>query len=247
MKDAKTAEEIAETRKKKANKSLVPPDAGMSLEAIKERLSRGEQLELKLIIKGDVQGSVEAVGSALVKLNTPKVKVTVVHAGVGAITEGDVNLAIASKALIVGFNVRPAGKANALAEAGAIEIRLYNIIYNAVDDIKAAMEGLLPTTKVEKALGTAEVRQVFKITKVGAVAGCYVTSGLVRRSADARLVRDGIVVYTGKISTLRRIKDDAKEVAEGLECGITLENYQDIKDKDIIEAFEIEEVKQKLS
>ncbi len=247
VKDAKTAEEIAETRKKKANKSLVPPDAGMSLEAIKERLSRGEQLELKLIIKGDVQGSVEAVGSALVKLNTPKVKVTVVHAGVGAITEGDVNLAIASKALIVGFNVRPAGKANALAEGGGIEIRLYNIIYNAVDDIKAAMEGLLPTTKVEKALGTAEVRQVFKITKVGVVAGCYVTSGLVRRSADARLVRDGIVVYTGKISTLRRIKDDAKEVAEGLECGITLENYQDIKDKDIIEAFEIEEVKQKLS
>jgi translation initiation factor IF-2 len=247
VKDAKTAEEIAETRKKKANKSLLGVDAGVSLEALKERLSKGEQLELKLIIKGDVQGSVEAVVSALTKLNTPKVKVTVVHAAVGAITEGDVNLAIAAKAIIVGFNVRPAGKATSLAEGGGVEIRLYTIIYNAVDDIKAAMEGLLPTTKVEKALGAADVRQVFKITKVGAVAGCYVTTGLVRRGADARLVRDSIVVWTGKIQSLRRIKDDVKEVAEGTECGITLENYQDLKENDVIEAFEIEEVKQKLS
>jgi translation initiation factor IF-2 len=162
-----------------------------------------------------VQGSVEAVAAALIKLTTPKVKVTIVHAAVGAITEGDVNLAIASKAIIVGFNVRPAGKASQSSEAGGVEIRLYNIIYNAVDDIRSAMEGLLPTTKLEKALGTAEVRQVFKITKVGTIAGCYVTSGLVRRGAEARLVRDSIVVYTGKLSSLRRVKDDVKEVAEG--------------------------------
>ncbi|NUP11227.1 MAG: translation initiation factor IF-2, partial [Polyangiaceae bacterium] len=247
VRDGKQAEEIAEQRRKKANKSLVPGDARVSLEALKERLAEGEQLDLKLIIKGDVQGSVEAVGAALVKLTTPKVKVTIVHAAVGAITEGDVNLGIASKAIIVGFNVRPAGKASQLAETGGVEIRLYNIIYNAVDDIRSAMEGLLPTTKLEKALGTAEVRQVFRITKVGTIAGCYVTSGLVKRGTEARLVRDSVVVYTGKIATLRRIKDDVKEVAEGLECGIGLENYQDIKEGDIVEAYEIEEVKQKLN
>jgi translation initiation factor IF-2 len=166
---------------------------------------------------------------------------------VGAITEGDVNLAIASKAIVVGFNVRPAGKASSLAESGGVEIRLYNIIYNAVDDIRSAMEGLLPTTKLEKNLGTAEVRKVFKITKTGTVAGCMVTQGVVKRGAEARLVRDNIVVWTGKLSSLRRIKDDAKEVAEGMECGISLENYQDIKEGDKIEAFEIEEQKQKLA
>jgi translation initiation factor IF-2 len=247
VKDAKTAEEIAETRRKKANKSLIPQDSRVSLEALKDRLAQEDQLELKLIIKGDVQGSVEAVGAALTKLSTQKVKVTVVHAAVGGITEGDVNLAIASKALIVGFNVRPAGKASALAESGGIEIRLYNIIYNAVDDIRSAMEGLLPTTKVEKELGKAEVRQVFRISKVGVVAGCYVTAGTVKRGCEARLVRDSVVVWTGKVASLRRIKDDVKEVAEGLECGISLDNYSDVKEGDVIEAFEVEEVKTKLT
>jgi translation initiation factor IF-2 len=246
VKDAKTAEEIAEQRRKKLAASG-KQDVGVKLSDLMERLREADQLELKLIIKGDVQGSVEAVAASLGKLSTPKVKVTVVHAAVGAITEGDVNLAIASKAIIAGFNVRPAGKASAAAEAGGVEIRLYNIIYNAVDDIRAAMEGLLPTTKVEKALGAAEVRQVFRITKVGVVAGCYVTQGQIKRGSDARLVRDGIVVHTGKVQTLRRIKEDVKEVNEGLECGITLENYQDLKEGDVIEAFEVEEVKQKLS
>jgi len=196
--------------------------------------------------KGDVQGSVEAVGQALVKLTTPKVKVTIVHAAVGAITEGDVNLAVASKAIIAGFNVRPAGKASALAESEGVEIRLYNIIYNAVDDIRSAMEGLLPATKVEKSLGKAEVRKVFKMSKFGIVAGCMVVTGAIKRTADARLVRDSIVVWTGKLSGLRRFKDDVKEVAEGTECGISLENFQDIKENDIIESFEIEEVRTKL-
>jgi translation initiation factor IF-2 len=201
---------------------------------------------LKLIIKGDVQGSVEAVGHALAKLSTQKVKVTVVHAAVGGITEGDVNLAVASKAIIVGFNVRPAGKAAALAESEGVEIRLYNIIYNAVDDIRSAMEGLLPATKVEKILGRAEVRQMFRIAKVGSVAGCMVQSGVIKRTSDARLLRDHVVVWTGKLSGLRRFKDDVKEVAEGFECGISLENYSDVKENDIIECFEIEEIKTKL-
>ena len=245
VKDAKTAEEIADGRRKK--QSLTgKQDVGVKLSDLMERLREADQLDLKLIIKGDVQGSVEAVTASLSKLSTPKVKVTIVHAAVGAITEGDVNLAIASKAIIVGFNVRPAGKASAAAEVGGIEIRLYNIIYNAVDDIRAAMEGLLPTTKVEKPLGAAEVRQVFRITKIGVVAGSYVTSGSVKRGSDCRLVRDGTVVYTGKISSLRRIKEDVKEVSENTECGITLDGFQDIKEHDIVEAFEIEEVKQKL-
>jgi translation initiation factor IF-2 len=247
VKDAKTAEEIAEGRRKKASKTLIPQDSRVSLEALTSRLAESEQLELKLIIKGDVQGSVEAIGHALAKLSTQKVKVTIVHAAVGGITEGDVNLAVASKAIIVGFNVRPAGKAASHAETEGVEIRLYNIIYNAVDDIRAAMEGLLPATKVEKLLGKVEVRQVFRIAKSGTVAGCMVTSGLIKRTAEARLIRDSVVVWTGKLSGLRRFKDDVKEVAEGFECGISLENYQDIKEKDVIESFEIEEVKTKLS
>jgi translation initiation factor IF-2 len=247
VKDAKTAEEIAETRRKKASKTLIPQDSRVSLEALTTRLSEADQLELKLIIKGDVQGSVEAIGHALAKLSTQKVKVTIVNGAVGGITEGDVNLAVASKAIIVGFNVRPTGKAASLAESEGVEIRLYNIIYNAVDDIRSAMEGLLPATKVEKTLGRAECRQVFRVQKIGVVAGCMVINGLVKRTGEARLIRDSVVVWTGRLSGLRRFKDDAKEVSEGLECGISLDNYSDIKEGDIIESFEIEEIKTKLS
>ncbi|AUX24712.1 translation initiation factor IF-2 [Sorangium cellulosum] len=246
VKDGKTAEEIAETRRKKASKTLIPQDSRVSLEAITKNLQEADQLELKLIIKADVQGSVEAITHALAKLSTEKVKVTIVNGAVGGITEGDVNLAVASKAIIAGFNVRPAGKAGALAESEGVEIRLYNIIYNAVDDIRSAMEGLLPATKVEKVLGRAEVRQVFKITKAGTVAGCMAISGSIKRGAEARLIRDNAVVWTGRLSGLRRFKDDVKEVVEGFECGISLEGYSDIKERDIIESFEIEEVKTKL-
>ncbi|WP_437980513.1 translation initiation factor IF-2 [Sorangium sp. So ce117] len=246
VKDGKTAEEIAETRRKKASKTLIPQDSRVSLESITKNLQEADQLELKLIIKGDVQGSVEAIVHALAKLSTQKVKVTIVNGAVGGITEGDVNLAVASKAIIVGFNVRPAGKAGALAENEGVEIRLYNIIYNAVDDIRSAMEGLLPATKVEKVLGRAEVRQVFKITKAGTVAGCMAINGSVKRTGEARLIRDNAVVWTGRLSGLRRFKDDVKEVVEGFECGISLEGYSDIKERDIIESFEIEEVKTKL-
>jgi translation initiation factor IF-2 len=246
VKDAKTAEEIAETRRKKASKAHIPQDSRVSIEDLRTRLSEADQLELKLIIKGDVQGSVEAIGHALAKLSTAKVKITIVHGAVGGITEGDVNLAVASKAIIVGFNVRPTGKAAGLAESEGVEVRLYNIIYNAVDDIRSAMEGLLPATKVEKTLGRAEIRQVFRIAKSGMVAGCMVINGLVKRTAEVRLVRDSIVVWTGKLSGLRRFKDDVKEVAEGFECGISLENYADMKENDIVESFEIEEIKTKL-
>ncbi|AUX45613.1 translation initiation factor IF-2 [Sorangium cellulosum] len=246
VKDGKTAEEIAETRRKKASKTLIPQDSRVSLESITKNLQEADQLELKLIIKADVQGSVEAIIHALAKLSTEKVKVTIVNGAVGGITEGDVNLAVASKAIIVGFNVRPAGKAGALAESEGVEIRLYNIIYNAVDDIRSAMEGLLPATKVEKVLGRAEVRQVFKITKAGTVAGCMAVNGSVKRTAEARLIRDNVVIWTGRLSGLRRFKDDVREVVEGFECGISLDGYSDIKERDIIESFEIEEIKTKL-
>jgi len=247
VKDARTAEEIAETRRKKASKTLIPQDSRISLDALADRLREADQLELKLIIKGDVQGSVEAVSHALAKLTAQKVKITIVHAGVGGITEGDVNLAVAAKAVLVGFNVRPAGKAASLADNEGVEIRLYNIIYNAVDDIRNAMEGLLPATKVEKSLGKAEVRAVFPIVKIGLVAGCMVLTGLIRRTGDARLIRDSVVLWTGKLSGLRRFKDDARDVQEGFECGISLENFKDIKQGDIIESFEIEEIKTKLT
>ena len=245
VKDAKKAQEIAESRKGKQKQNLIPTDQRISLEGLERQLKENEQLELRIIIKGDVQGSIEAVSQALTRLSTDRVRLSVIHAGVGAITEGDVNLAIASRAIIVGFNVRPAGKAASLAEENKIEIRLYSIIYNAVDDVKGAMEGLLPANLVEKQLGKAEVRQIFRIRGL-VVAGSYVIQGLVKRTANARLVRDNVVVWSGKLAGLKRIKDDAKEVAEGFECGITLEGYQDIKEKDVVECYEVEEVKQKL-
>jgi translation initiation factor IF-2 len=244
--DMKKAQEIADTRKSKERRSILPTAGKVSLEELARALAESDQLELKLIIKADVQGSVEALADALTKLSTQKVKVAVVHAAVGAITEGDVNLAVAAKAIIIGFNVRPAGKASSLAQKEGIEIRQYSIIYNVVDDVKLAMEGLLAPTLVEKVLGHAQVRQIFKISKAGVIAGSMVTDGLARRNASARLIRDGAVVWTGKVTSLKRFKDDAREVKEGFDCGIGLENYNDIKEGDVVEFFELEEVKQTL-
>ena len=172
-------------------------------------------------------------------------RLSIIHAGVGAITEGDINLAIAAKAIVIGFNVRPAGKSAALAEENKVEIRLYSIIYNAIDDVKSAMEGLLPPTLTEKLNGKAEVRQIFKIKGV-VVAGSYVTQGVIKRGDHVRVVRDGVVVHEGKMGALKRFKDDAKDVAEGFECGISIDNFSDLKEKDMIESYEIEEVKQRL-
>jgi translation initiation factor IF-2 len=245
VKDAKKAQEIAESRRGKMAKSLIPATAKVSLEELSKRIADEGQQELRVIIKGDVQGSVEAVADALAKLSSERVRLSIIHAAVGAITEGDINLAIAAKAVLIGFNVRPAGKASSLAEENKIEIRLYSIIYNAVDDVKNAMEGLLPPTLIEKPLGKAEVRQIFKVKGV-VVAGSYVSEGNIKRAAKVRLVRDGAVVWDGKLAALKRFKDDVKEVQEGMECGISLEGYNDTKEKDVVECYEIEEVKQRL-
>jgi translation initiation factor IF-2 len=243
VKDARKAQEFAEAKGAKAKRSLMPATAKVSLEDLAKRVAESGQLELRLIVKADVQGSVEAVSDALAKLTTEKVRVSIVNSAVGAITEGDVNLATASKAIIVGFNVRPAGKAASLADTEGVEIRLYNIIYNAVDDVKKAMAGLLAPTLVEKFLGRAEVRQVFNITKVGIVAGSFVTEGTIKRAAGkVRLMREGVQIWEGKISGLKHIKEDKREIEKGFECGISLDGYSDVKPGDFVECYEVEEV-----
>jgi len=210
----------------------------ITLDNIYEQIKEGEQLELKVIIKGDVHGSVEALSQTLERLSTPEIRLNVIHASAGAINERDVMLASASNAIIVGFNVRPTPSTQSLADQEKVEVRKYNVIYEVVDDIKAAMEGLLAPEISEQTIGSAEVRDLFKVPKIGVVAGCYVTSGKVRRNATARVVRDGREIYAGKLSSLKRFKDDAREVEEGYECGIGIENFNDIKVGDIIEAFE---------
>jgi translation initiation factor IF-2 len=246
VKDAKKAQEIAETRKSKERKSLMPSTTKVSLEELAKAMAEAAQLDLKVIIKADVQGSVEALGDALTRLSTEKVKVTIVHAAAGAITEGDVNLAVAAKAIIVGFNVRPAGKANTLAQKEEVQIRLYSIIYEVVDDVKLAMEGLLAPTLVASTIGKAEIRQLFKISKSGLVAGCMVTEGAIRRAAKVRVLRDGAVIFDGKLAALKRFKDDVREVKEGFDCGMSFEGFNDLKEGDLVEGYEVQEVRQSL-
>jgi translation initiation factor IF-2 len=246
MKDEKQAKEIATLRQIKHREVELAKHSKITLEDLYKQIQSGEVKDLNVIVKGDVQGSVEAVGETLRKLSTDAVRLNVIHSGVGAITETDVNLAAASNTIIIGFSVRPEVKAQALAEKEGVDIRLYSIIYDAVEDVKKAMEGLLAPTLKEKYLGRAEVREVFSVPKVGNVAGCYIQDGKMLRNAQVRLLRDNIVIYTGKLSSLRRIKDDVREVASGYECGIGLENYNDIKIGDFIEAFEIEKIATKL-
>ncbi|MDD3106667.1 MAG: translation initiation factor IF-2, partial [Bacilli bacterium] len=199
--------------------------------------------DLNIILKADVQGSVEAVKGSLEKLNVDGVNIKVVRGSVGAVTETDVSLAIASSSIIIAFNIRPSAKIVEYAKEKNIEIRLYNIIYKVLEDIERAMKGLLEPVFAEKVLGQSEVRSIFKASKIGTIAGCYVTDGVMIRSADVRLIRDSIVVYEGKMSSLKRFKDDVKEVKAGYECGITIENFNDIKEGDVIEAYTMEEVK----
>jgi translation initiation factor IF-2 len=246
LKSIKEAQDIAETRRHRERRSVMSSHKKVSLEELARRMSQADQLEVKLIIKADVQGSVEALSSALTDLSTDKVKVTIVHAAVGAITEGDVNLAIAAKAIVVGFNVRPAGKAGSLAQKEGIEIRQYRIIYDVTDDIRSTMEGLLAPTLVEKLIGKAEVRQLFKLGKTNVIAGCMVTEGVVRRNASARILRKGELVWSGKISSLKRFKDDAREVKEGFDCGLVFDGFTAVEEGDLIEAMETEEVRQTL-
>ena len=204
--------------------------------------------ELNIIIKADVQGSVEAVREALLGISAQEIKVKVIHGGVGGITESDVMLASASKAIIIGFNVRPSPKAAQLVEEEKIDLRLYSVIYEAIDDVRKAMEGMLAPIERETIVGRAEVRQTFHVPKIGTIAGCYVTSGKIERSSQVRLIRDDIVIHQGRIGSMKRQKEDIKESLEGYECGIGLENYgKDVKVGDIIEAFTIEKESAKLT
>jgi translation initiation factor IF-2 len=245
--DEATARQVAEHRRGKQREADLVKTAKVSLEDLYNQIQAGDVKELRVVIKADVQGSVEALSEALSRLSTDEVRLNVLHASVGGITESDVLLASASNAVVLGFNVRPESKANDAAEREGVDLRLYTIIYDAVNDVRDAMEGLLEPTTREKTIGKAEVRQVFTIPSIGTIAGSFVTEGKVIRNASVRLVRDHVVVHTGKIISLRRFKEDAREVTSGYECGIGLENYQDIKSGDVIEAFEIEQVARRLS
>lgn len=240
--DERKAREIALFRQGKFRDVKLAKQQAAKLENMFEQMAEGEVKSLAVILKADVQGSQEALSHALQKLSTDEVKVQVVHAAVGGISESDVNLAVASKAVIIGFNVRADQGARKTAENNGVDIRYYNIIYDAVDEIKAAMTGMLTPDKKEEIIGNVEIREVYKISKVGSVAGCMVTDGVIRRGAGVRLLRDNVVVWTGQLASLKRFKDDAKEVRQNFECGLQLHNYDDIQVGDILEAFEVKEV-----
>ncbi|HEY0978261.1 MAG TPA: translation initiation factor IF-2 [Flavobacteriales bacterium] len=246
MEDEREARTIATRRQQLQREQGMRTRKHITLDEIGRRLAIGDFKELNIIVKGDVDGSVEALTDSLLKLSTESIKVNVIHKAVGPIAESDVLLASASNAIIVGFQVRPTVGARKLAETEEIEIRLYSIIYNAIEELKLAMEGMLAPKEEEKIIGTAEVRNTFRISKVGTVAGCYVLDGKITRNSKVRLIRDGIVVYTGDLSDLKRFKDDVKEVTHGYECGLSIKNFNDIKNGDHIEAFELVEVKRKL-
>jgi translation initiation factor IF-2 len=240
--DERRAREIATFRQGKYRDVKLAKRQAASLETMMDQMGQGAKQTLPLIVKADVQGSQEALAQSLLKLSTDEVKVQIVHAAVGGISESDINLAIASKAVIVGFNVRADAGSRKLAESNGVDIRYYNIIYDAVDEIKAAMTGMLAPEQREETIGTAEIRTVFVASKIGTVAGSMVTAGVVRRGARFRLLRDNVVVYTGEVESVRRMKDDVREVAAGFECGIKLKNYSDIKEGDLLEFFEVKEV-----
>lgn len=246
MKDERQAKEIATLRQIKQRELELAKHAKMSLEQLYEKIQKGEVKDLNVIVKADVQGTAEAVSDSLRKLSTDAVRLNVIHTAVGAVTETDVNLATASNAIIIGFNIRPEVKAQAMAEKEGVDIRLYSVIYDAIDDVKKAMEGLLEPVYKEKYLGRAQIREVFSVPRAGNVAGCYVQDGKIIRNANVRLLRDNVVVYEGKLSSLRRFKDDVKEVSTGYECGMGIEHYNDIKVDDIIEAYEMEQIAAKL-
>jgi translation initiation factor IF-2 len=218
----------------------------ITLDDISQQIKEGKQVDLNMIIKGDVDGSVEALSDSLLKLTTNEVRVSVIHKGIGEISENDVLLAAASNAIIIGFNVRPNLNARKLSQKENVDIRLHNIIYDVINEVKLALEGLLEPEKVEEILGTVEVRQTFKVPKIGLVAGCYVIDGKINRNNKVRLIREGIVVYDGTINALKRFKDDVREVETGFECGLSLENFNDIKVGDVIESYNIKEIKRKL-
>src|SRR5690554_5081643 len=241
MGDERKAREIALFRQGKFRDVKLARQQAANLESMFENLGDGMQT-LALIVKTDVQGSQEALVSSLLKLSTEEVRVQVVHAGVGGITETDVNLAIASNAVIIGFNVRADQMARKHAENNDVDIRYYNVIYDAVDEVRAALSGMLTPEKREEVIGLVEIREVFSVSRIGNIAGCMVTDGVVRRDSQVRLLRDNVVVWTGHIDSLRRFKDDVREVKQGFDCGITLRNYNDIEIGDQLEVVEIKEI-----
>ncbi|RPJ48723.1 MAG: translation initiation factor IF-2 [Betaproteobacteria bacterium] len=240
--DERKAREIALFRQGKFRDVKLAKQQAAKLENIFEQMGEGEVKTLSLIIKADVQGSYEGLTHALSKLSTDEVKVNIVHAAIGGITESDVNLALASKAVIIGFNTRADNMARKLAEGNGVDIRYYNVIYDAVDEIKAALTGMLSPERKENAIGLVEIRQVFRISKIGSVAGCYVLEGLIRRGSKVRLLRDNVVIHEGELDSLKRFKDDVREVKAGFECGLSLKNFNDIKEGDQLEVFEVVEV-----
>jgi translation initiation factor IF-2 len=244
--DERKAREIALFRQGKFRDVRLARQQAAKLENIFENMGEGAQT-ISLIIKSDVQGSQEALAQAMQKLSTEEVKVNIVHAAVGAITESDINLAIASKAVVIGFNVRADQLAKRLAEGNGIDLRYYTIIYDAVDEVKIAMQGMLAPERRENVIGLVEVRQVFKVSRLGNIAGCMVLEGIIRRNAHIRQLRENVVVWTGDLDSLKRFKDDAKEVKEGFECGLTLKNNDDIREGDQLEVFEIQEIARTLS
>ena len=246
VEDEKAAKEIADHRITKERQADLGKTSKDSLESLLQRTKEGEAKELRVVIKGDVQGSVEAVAQALTKLSTPKVKVEIIHKGVGAMTESDVMLAAASKGTVLGFNVKPESGSEAAAKAQGVAIFTYSIIYELIDGVRKAMEGLLEPIRTEKKLGRAEVRNLFNVPKLGTIAGCSVTEGVIKRTSQVRIFREGKALGTGKVASLRRFKDDVREVAQGFECGIGVEGWQDFKAGDLIEAFEIEETRPSL-
>ncbi|EAD9919639.1 translation initiation factor IF-2 [Listeria monocytogenes] len=243
--DEKTARNIGETRASRALVAQRSATNRVSLDNLFEHMKAGEMKEVNVIIKADVQGSVEALAASLRKIDVEGVNVKIIHTAVGAINESDITLAAASNAIIIGFNVRPTTQAREAAENESVDIRLHRVIYKAIDEIEAAMKGMLDPEFQEKIIGQAQVRQTINVSKVGTIAGCYLTDGKITRDSGVRIIRDGIVVFEGEIATLKRFKDDAKEVAKGYECGITVQNFNDIKEDDVIEAYVMEEIERK--
>ena len=241
--DEKKARAVVEKRKEKIKEEHIKSRSVVSLDALFDQIKEGEVKDLNIIVKADVQGSVEAVKQSLTKLSNEEVRVNCIHGGVGGVTESDVMLAAASNAIIVGFNVRPDNGALSSAKQNDVDIRLYRVIYHAIEEIEAAMKGMLAPKFKENILGHAEVRNTFKVSGVGTIGGGYVQDGKISRNSQVRIVRDGIVVHEGILSSLKRFKDDVKDVAAGYECGIGIENFNDIKNGDIVESFVMEEIK----
>ena len=240
--DEKTARQVGEARAQQVLQAQRNETARVSLDTLFEQMKQGEMKDINIIIKADVQGSVEALAASLQKIDVEGVNVRIIHTAVGGINESDISLAAASNAIVIGFNVRPDVNAKRAAEAENVDIRLHRIIYKAIEEIESAMKGMLDPEFHEKIIGQVEVRQTFKVSKVGTIAGCYVTDGKITRDSGIRIIRNSVVIFEGEIDTLKRYKDDAKEVSQGYECGITIKNYNDIKEGDIIEAFIMEEV-----